>query len=342
MAKITQYLEILLDGKDLTFEQSEALLDTVFDGQVADVQIAAFLAAMRIKKASVSELAGLATSLRKHAVKVAVNVSPLVDTCGTGGAALKTFNISTAAAFVAAGAGAYIAKHGNRGITSRCGSADVLTALGVNVAPGAQRVAECIVDARIGFMFAPAFHPAMKFVQPIRQNLDFSTAFNILGPLANPAAAQAQVLGVSDETLLPRMAETLKTLGLRRAMVVHSSGLDEISTMGKTKIVHLDEGRIWSEELDPTAYGFRLADFSDLAGGDAQVCAGIVRDILHGRETGPRRDIVLLNAAAAIIVAGLAKDFVEGIEKADASITSGAAAECLETLIKISNHQDEN
>lgn len=342
MAKITQYLELLLDGKDLTFEQSEALLDTVFDGQVADVQIAAFLAAMRIKKASVSELAGLATSLRKHAVKVAVNVSPLIDTCGTGGAALKTFNISTAAAFVAAGAGAYVAKHGNRGITSKCGSADVLTALGVNVAPGPQRVAECIVNARIGFMFAPSFHPAMKFVQPIRQNLDFSTAFNILGPLANPATAPMQVLGVSDEALLLRMAETLKTLGLKRAMVVHSSGLDEISTMGRTKLVRLEDGRIWSEELDPTDYGFRIADYSDLAGGDAQACAVIVRDILYGRETGPRRDIVLLNAAAAIVVAGLARDFADGIEKADAAIQTGAAAECLEALIRISNHQGAN
>lgn len=342
MAKITQYLEILLDGKDLTFDQAKALLDTVFDGQVADVQIAAFLAAMRIKKASVSEICGLATSLREHAVRVSVNVSPLVDTCGTGGAALKTFNISTASAFVAAGAGVYIAKHGNRGITSKCGSADVLTALGVNVAPGPERVADCIEKAHIGFMFAPAFHPAMKFVQPIRQNLDFSTAFNILGPLANPAGAHAQVLGVSTEALLPRMAETLKMLGLQRAMVVHSNGLDEISTMNKTKIMHVQDGRIWADELDPVDLGFRQADFADLAGGDAQVCAGVIRDILSGNETGPKRDIVLLNAAAAIVVSGLAKDFVEGIELADASISSGSAARCLEALIKISNHQDEN
>jgi anthranilate phosphoribosyltransferase len=341
MAKITQYLEIILNGKDLTFDQAQSLLDTVFDGQVADVQIAAFLAAMRIKKAAVSEISGLATSLRRHAVKVSVSVSPLVDTCGTGGAAFKTFNISTASAFVAAGAGAYIAKHGNRGITSKCGSADVLTALGVNVAPGPQRVAECIEKAHIGFMFAPAYHPAMKFVQPIRQNLDFSTAFNILGPLANPAAAQAQVLGVSDETLLPRMAETLKILGLKRAMVVHSNGLDEISTMGKTKIMQLADGRIWSEELDPVSLGFRQAEFSDLMGGDALVCAQIIRDILSGVETGLKRDIVLLNAAAAIIVSGLAEDFVRAIEIADDSITSGRAARCLEQMIKISNHQEQ-
>jgi anthranilate phosphoribosyltransferase len=170
MTKITEYLEIILEGNDLTFDQARQLLDIIFEGQVADVQIAAFLAAMRAKKASVEEIAGLASSLRSHAVPVQVNASPLVDTCGTGGAALKTFNISTAAAFVAAGAGVFVAKHGNRGITSQCGSADVLTALGVNVAPGPKCVAKCIEQAHIGFMFAPHYHPAMKHVQPIRQN----------------------------------------------------------------------------------------------------------------------------------------------------------------------------
>ncbi|MCE5186935.1 MAG: anthranilate phosphoribosyltransferase [Planctomycetaceae bacterium] len=339
MAKITKYLEILLDGKDLTFDQSKALLDTVFEGSVADVQIAAFLAAMRIKKASVSEISGLASSLRDHAVRVSVSVSPLIDTCGTGGAAFKTFNISTASAFVAAGAGVYIAKHGNRGITSKCGSADVLTALGVNVAPGPDRVAECIEKAHIGFMFAPAFHPALKFVQSIRQNLDFRTAFNILGPLANPAAAQAQVLGISDESLMPRMAETLRALGLKRAMVVHSNGLDEISTMGRTRVIHLQDGAIWQQELDPVQFGLPLAEFSDLCGGDAQTGAGIIRDILNGIETGAKRDIVLLNAAAAIMVAGLADNFAEGIEMARDSIASGSAAKCLDALVKISNHQ---
>lgn len=337
MAKITEYLELILEGHDLTFEQAEALLDVIFNGEVAEVQIAAFLAAMRVKKAAVSELAGLATSLRKHAVPVKVDVPHLIDTCGTGGAAMKTFNISTATAFVAAGAGAHVAKHGNKGITSVCGSADVLTALGVNVAPGPERVAECIEKAHIGFMFAPKFHPAMKHVQPVRQNLDFRTAFNILGPLANPANVPAQVMGVSDASLMERIIETLGLLGLKRAMVVHSNGLDEISTMGPTRILHLRDGRFCEETLDPTQYGFRLADFNELAGGEATVNAQIIRAILTGREGGAKKDIVLLNAAAAIIVAGLAEDFVEGVEKADRAIASGSALACLEKLVELSN-----
>lgn len=339
MTKITEYLEIILEGSDLTFEQAKQLLDIIFEGQVAEVQIAAFLAAMRAKTASVSEIAGLATSLREHAVAVKVGVSPLVDTCGTGGAALKTFNISTAAAFVAAGAGVFVAKHGNRGITSQCGSADVLTALGVNVAPGPECVAECIEKAHIGFMFAPHYHPAMKHVQPIRKSLDFRTAFNILGPLANPARAEAQVLGVAEESLMSRMIEVLKILGLKRAMVVHSNGLDEISTMGNTKVMQLDDGQIRSYEIDPNEYGIRIADFEELAGGDAQMNAGILRDILNGKATGAKKDIVLLNAAAAIVVSGFAMDFVEGIEKADKAVSNGRALKCLEELITISNRE---
>ncbi|MDH4239831.1 MAG: anthranilate phosphoribosyltransferase, partial [Phycisphaerae bacterium] len=229
MAKITKYLEIILEGGDLTFEQAKELQDTIFQGEVTEVQIAAFLAAMRMKRATASEIAGLARSLRDHAVPVKVDVDRLIDTCGTGGAIVKTFNISTAAALVAAGAGAYVAKHGNRGITSRCGSADVLEELGVNIDPGPETIAECIRQAHIGFMFAPKFHPAMRFVQPIRKSLDFRTAFNILGPLANPAGVTAQVMGVADGALLDRIAETLKTLGAERAMVVHGHGMDEIS-----------------------------------------------------------------------------------------------------------------
>jgi anthranilate phosphoribosyltransferase len=337
MIKITNYLNIILDGKDLTFEQAKSLLDTIFTGEVPEMQIAAFLAAMRVKKASVSELAGLASSLREHAVKVETGLDNLVDTCGTGGAAMKTFNISTAAAFVAAGAGVYVAKHGNRGITSSCGSADVLTALGVNIAPGPEKVAQCIRQAHIGFMFAPKYHPAMKHVQPIRQSLDFRTAFNILGPLANPAGATGQVMGVSDESLMQRIAETLHQLGVKRAMVVHSNGLDEISTMGPTLVIHLEHGRYRNERFDPSYLGIQRADYNDLIGGDAEVNARIVRNIITGQENGPRKDIVVLNAAAAIIVSGLAKDFVEGVELADKAIGNGAAAQCLGRLVEISN-----
>jgi len=337
MTTITEYLEILLDGKDLTFDQAKALQDTIFQGEVTEVQIAAFLAMMRMKRASSGEIAGLAQSLRDHAVPVNVGIDNLVDTCGTGGAIVKTFNISTASGFVAAGAGAYVAKHGNRGITSKCGSADVLDELGVNVAPGPELVAECIRQAHIGFMFAPKFHPAMRFVQPIRKSLDFRTAFNILGPLANPARAQAQVMGVADPELLPRIAETLKLLGVKRAMVLHGQGMDEISLLGKTTILELKDDAITKTELDPAALGFTKASIDQLASGDAITNAAIVRDILSGKETGPRRDIVVLNAAAAIIVAGLASTFEEALPLAKSSIDDGKAMTCLEKLIEISN-----
>lgn len=339
MAKITKYLEIILEGGDLTFEQAKELQDTIFQGEVTEVQIAAFLAAMRMKRATASEIAGLARSLRDHAVPVPVkvDVDRLIDTCGTGGAIVKTFNISTAAAFVAAGAGAYVAKHGNRGITSRCGSADVLEELGVNIGSGPETIAECIRAAHIGFMFAPKFHPAMRFVQPIRKSLDFRTAFNILGPLANPAGVTAQVMGVADSAFLDRIAEALKTLGAKRAMVVHGQGMDEISTLGVTQIRQLIDGNITSVELDPADFGISGASIDELKSGDAITNADILRDILAGKDKGHRRDIVVLNAAAAIIVGNLAGDFKQAIEMANTSVSSGKAMACLEKLIEVSN-----
>ena len=337
MAKITEYLEIILGGDDLTFEQSQSLLDTVFDGDVPEAQVAAFLTAMRAKGPCPEELAGLAGSLRDHAVKIEPGIDNLVDTCGTGGARLKTFNISTASAMVAAGAGAHVAKHGNRGITSKCGSADVLIALGVNVSPGPERIADCIRNAGIGFMFAPDFHPAMKYVQPVRKALDFRTVFNILGPLANPARATSQVMGVPDESLMQMIIETLQKLGLKHAMVVHSDGLDEISTMGPTKILELKDDQITAKTIDPADFGIEKANFEALKGDDAETNAKIVRDILEGTETGPKKDIVVINAAAAIIVAGLADDFKTAIEAANNSIEQGKASDSLKKLIEISN-----
>jgi len=334
---ITEYINLLLDGKDLPFEQATGLLDIIFEGGVSEPQIAAFLTAMRIKGATAAELAGLAKSLRSHAVRVKVDVDNLIDTCGTGGGRFKTSNISTAAAIVAAGAGVYIAKHGNRGITSGCGSADVLEQLGVKIDAGAETVAECIKQAHIGFMFAPRFHPAMKYVQPIRKQLGFRTVFNVLGPLANPANVSAQLLGVGDEGLMQSVAEALKLLGTRYAMVVHSDGLDEISTAGITKIAELKEGRITFKELNPENFGIRLADIEELKVTDAKASAKVLRDILSGREHGPRKDIVILNAAAAIIVSGLAEDFKSAIELANASVSDGAALTCLEKLIEVSN-----
>ncbi len=337
MSTITEYVKLLIEGQDLSFEQATDLLDVIFEGEVPEAQVAAFLTAMRVKGPKAPELAGLAKSLRSHAVAVKVDIDNLVDTCGTGGGAIKTCNISTAAAIVAAGAGVYVAKHGNRGITSKCGSADVLEQLGVKIDASAETVAECIKEAHIGFMFAPMFHPAMKYVQPIRKSLGFRTVFNILGPLANPANAKRQVLGVADEGLMQLVAEALKLLGTQYAMVVHSNGMDEISTVTTTKILELKEDQITSKELDPEELGIGLADIEDLRVSDAKTSATVLREILSGKESGPRKDIVVLNAAAAIIAGGLADDFASAIKSAQTSVSDGRASACLEKLIEVSN-----
>ncbi|MGA2915644.1 MAG: anthranilate phosphoribosyltransferase [Sedimentisphaerales bacterium] len=339
MTKITEYLEILLEGGNLKYEQAKDLLDTVFEGQVAEVQIAAFLAAMRMKKATSEEFAGLAQSLRDHCVKVNTKKMPLIDTCGTGGAPIKTFNVSTAAAIVAAGAGAYVAKHGNRGITSKCGSADVLEALGVKIDCPPDVVAECIENAHIGFMFAPLFHPAMKFVQPIRKSLDFRTAFNILGPLANPAPVSAQIMGVPEESLLDRIAQTFRILGIKQAMVVHGSGLDEISITADTKVVELKDEKTTAYEINPRDFINSSPKMSELIGTSAEQNAKIIKNVLYGSNKGPARDIIMLNAAAAIKVASLADDLRSGMKKAAESIDGKAAVMCLEKLIEISNRK---
>jgi anthranilate phosphoribosyltransferase len=337
MTAITEFIEPLLHGDDLSFEQTTRLLDIIFEGEVPEVQVAAFLTAMRAKGTTASELAGLAKSLRSHAVAVKADIDNLVDTCGTGGGAFKTCNISTAGAIVAAGAGVYVAKHGNRGITSSCGSADVLEQLGVKIDAGAETVAKCIRQAHIGFMFAPMFHPAMKYVQPIRKALGFRTVFNMLGPLANPAGATAQVLGVGDVSLMERMAEALKLLGTKYAMVAHSNGLDEISTAGVTSILELRDGQISKKELNPEELGIRPVNMDELKVTDAKTSAKVLRAILTGKEKGPRKDIVVLNAAAAIIAGDLADDFKSAMGKADASVSDGKALGCLEKLIEVSN-----
>ena len=337
MAAITEYIVQLMQGKSLSIEQAEQLLDIIFEGQVPEVQIAAFLTAMQVKKPGAEELAGFAGSLRKHAVPVKVDVDNPVDTCGTGGGAVKSCNVSTAAAIVAAGAGVYVAKHGNRGITSKCGSADVLEELGVKIDASADIVTRCIKEARIGFMFAPVFHPAMKYVQPVRKSLGFRTVFNLLGPLANPAGVQRQVLGVAEEGLMDIIAEALMLLGVRYAMVVHSSGMDEISTAAVTKIVELRDGRIAAKKLSPQDLGIRLAKVDQLKVTDAKTSAAIIRSILTGKEIGPHRDIVIVNAAAAIIVGGLADNFESAMKLANASVSGGGALACLEKLIEVSN-----
>ncbi len=337
MATITELIKPLLADEHLSIEQAEQLLDTIFVGEVSDAQIEMFLIAMRKNGVTAAELAGLAKSLRKHAVPVRVEIDNLIDTCGTGGGAIKTSNISTAAAIVAAGAGVYVAKHGNRGITSRCGSADVLEELGVKIEASADVVAECIKGAHIGFMFAPMFHPAMKYVQPIRKRLGFRTVFNILGPLANPAGVQRQVMGVADENLMEIIAEALKLLGSKYVMIVHSNGLDEISTVTVSRILEFKDGKISLRELNPKDFGFAPANIEELKVSDAKTSAKAILGIISGKEQGPRKDIVVLNAAAAIIVGGLADNFESAINKAKDSVNSGKAMECLQRLIGISN-----
>ncbi|MBN1815744.1 MAG: anthranilate phosphoribosyltransferase [Sedimentisphaerales bacterium] len=337
MTQINEYLEILVSGNDLRFEQARALLDTIFEGGVSEIQVAAFLTAMRTKGVTVPELAGLAGSLRDHAVRVEAGLDNMIDVVGTGGAKVKVFNISTAAAIVAAGAGVRVAKHGNRAITSTCGAADVLTALGVNVSPGPAVVAECIRTAGIGFMFAPSYHPAMKYVQPVRKALGFRTVFNILGPLANPARVKRQMTGVASEELLRQVMEAQQMLGMERCMVVHSEGLDEIGTMGTTQILSLQEGEITEMAIRPEDFGMCRATLDALRGGDADTNANILRGIFSGKDTGCRKDIVVLNAAAAIMVAGRTDDFTNGIELADTAIRDGKAQATLEKLIEVSN-----
>ncbi len=337
MPRISGYIEQLLEGRSLSLEQAGDLLDRIFDGDVPEAQVAAFLTAMRVKGPTAPELAGLAASLRSHAIAVDVDVDRLVDTCGTGGGRVKTFNVSTAAAIVAAGAGVYVAKHGNRGITSGFGSADVLEELGVKIDAVPGVVAECIRQARIGFMFAPVFHPAMKYVQPVRRALGFRTVFNVLGPLANPAGAKRQVLGVGDEQLMRLVIDALQLLGAEYAMVVHAEGMDEISTLTSTRIFELKAGQVTEKRLNPRQLGIACAEIESLKAGDSHQSAAFIRNILGGKESGPPRDIVALNAAAAIVAADLADDFPGAIEMAHKAIRSGSAAECLEKLIEISN-----
>ncbi len=342
MESIVEYIEPLLEGRDLSQEQAAGLLDAVFAGNIPEAQIAAFLTAMRVKGTTAGELAGLAGSLRSHAVRVIAGVSPLVDTCGTGGGTVKTCNVSTGAGIVAAGAGVYVAKHGNRGITSKCGSADVLEALGVKIDLGPEAVAACIREARIGFMFAPMFHPAMKYVQPVRKALGFRTVFNQLGPLANPAGVKRQVMGVADITLMETMAEALRLLGAEYAMVVHSDGLDEISTLGPTKVIEIKDGQTIRKEIRPEDVGFSRARAQDLSVEDSAESAATMRAILSGKEKGPKRDIVILNAAAAIVAGGVADGFEDGLTRAAESIDTGKAIECLETWIRVSQAERDS
>jgi len=324
----------VIAGRDLSPAEAEAVMDEIMTGQATQAQIGAFLAGLRMKGETPEEIAAFARVMRAHAVRVTPHVAgTLVDTCGTGGDGAQTFNISTAAAFVAAGAGVPVVKHGNRGVSSRCGSADVLAALGVTIGTvPADRLADIVGEAGIVFLFAPDHHPATKYVMAARGELGCRTVFNILGPLANPASAGAQVLGVYDKNLTVPVAEVLRLLGISRAMVVYGSGLDEITFTGETNVTELYGDRITNYTVTPEQFGFARAAPADLIGGDPEENARIVRAVLAGKP-GAARDIVLMNAGAAIYVGGRAKTLAEGIRLAADSIDSGRAAGKLDALV---------
>jgi anthranilate phosphoribosyltransferase len=349
---ITEAVRVLVERRDLTRIEAAAAMEAIMSGAATNAQIAAFLTALRMKGETVEELIGFAQVMRQKVARVrtrgeevaaltGTDREMLIDTCGTGGDASGSFNISTATAFVVAGAELKVAKHGNRsmsGLTSSslCGSADVVEALGVNLELTPAQVAQCIDEVGIGFLYAPLLHTAMKHVMAARREIGVRTVFNLLGPLTNPAGANAQVIGVAAPALTEKLARVLAELGTVRAFVVHGAdGLDEISNSGESRVSEVREGMVRSFAVRPEDFGLPRATLADLRGGDREQNAQIVREILAG-EAGPRRDIVLMNATAALVVGGKARDLKEGVGLAAQSIDSGAAREKLDSLIDLS------
>jgi anthranilate phosphoribosyltransferase len=326
----------LLAGESLEAGEARAAMAEIMEGAATPAQIAGFVVALRFKGATAEEITGLVESMRAYSQKVEVSADVL-DTCGTGGDKSGTFNVSTAAALVCAGAGVSVAKHGNRAATSRCGSADVLEALGVKIDLDPAGVANCITEVGIGFCFAPVFHPAMRHAGMPRKELGIPTIFNFLGPLTNPAGAKRQALGVSDPAMLERMVEVLRRLGSSHVVAFHGhGGLDELALSGPSRVVELKDGNVVESEVNPAELDLEAAGPQDLAGGTAEENARAIRQVLEG-ERGPRRDIVLLNAAAGLVASALAPDMREGIVLAAQSVDSGAAAQTLDRFAEVSN-----
>jgi len=344
---IAEAVRALVDRKDLSRIEAAGAMEAIMTGAATNAQIAAFLTALRMKGETVEELIGFAQVMRQKAVKVRSRASEVVaatgtdremllDTAGTGGDASGTFNVSTATAFVVAGAGLKVAKHGNRSVSSLCGSADVVETLGINIELAPAKVARCVDEVGIGFLYAPLLHTAMKHVMAARREMGIRTVFNMLGPLTNPAGANAQIIGVYSDALTEPLARALAELGTLRAFVVHGQdGLDEISNTGLTHISEVHEGVVRSSAVTPEDFGLPRASIKDLRGGDREENADIIRRVLAG-EPGPRRDIVLMNAAAALVVGGKARDFKEGVALAAQSIDSGSAAAKLQGLTLLS------
>ena len=321
---ITEAIRSVVDGDDLDSATATALMDAILEDEMTPAQFGALVTALRFKGETAAEIAGFAASMTRHALRVDVDSAALVDTCGTGGGRTRWVGISTAAAIVAAGAGAVVAKHGNRGVTRPVGSSDVLEALGVNLMAGPNLVAQALAEARVAFMFAQAFHPAMRYVAPLRREIGIRTVFNILGPLTNPAGAQRRLLGVGDPTLVPTIGEALRLLDIGRALVVHGhSGVDEISLTGPTRVLELKDGAVSEYDLTPDDFGLPLVDSTELETHDAESVASLTRALLAGDRTGPRRDVVLANAAGALVAAGIASDWRDGVARASDAIESG-------------------
>ena len=337
---IKDSIQKLIDGTSLTYEESREVMKEIMSGQATNAQIAAFLTALRMKGETVEEIRAFAEIMKEYSHQIRPRIKGrLVDTCGTGGDKIKTFNVSTAAAFVVAGAGVAIAKHGNRSVTSQSGSADVLERLGFNLTMTPEAVQRSVEQVGIGFMFAPAFHPAMKYAIGPRREIGVRTIFNVLGPLTNPACANAQVLGVYDRKLTGPLARALQRLGCEEAMVVHGlDGLDEISTVGKTAIAWLREDEVTTTETVPKDFGVKHARIEEIKGTTPEESAEVLFKILnnHYPANDPRKEIVLVNSAAGIIVGGKAEDFNYGMELSRKSIDSGNAYKKLKALIKAS------
>lgn len=334
---IKEAITKLVEKTDLTGGETEAVMEEIMNGLATQAQIASFLTALRIKGETVEEITGAARVMRSKATRINVSDHNIVDTCGTGGDRSHTFNISTSAAFVVAGAGVTVAKHGNRSVSSACGSADVLKALGVNIDIQPERVERCVNEIGIGFLFAPVHHPAMRYAIGPRQEIGIRTMFNILGPLTNPAGASCQIIGVYSAHLTETLAHVLLNLGSTHCMVVHGSdGLDEITITGETRVSEGRKGKVRTYQIRPGDYGIKTGTIEDIKGGNADDNAGILMKILQG-EMGQRRDIVLLNAAAGIFVGGKASDLNSAIRVAEESIDSGKALAKLEALKRATN-----
>ena len=332
----------LTSGENLNRSEAREVMLSLMQGEASDAQIGALLIALRMKGETSDEIAGLAEGMREAATNIYPARRPLLDTCGTGGDRLSTFNISTAAAFIAAGAGVSVAKHGNRAVSSTCGSADVLEELGVGIDLEPQRVRECIDEVGIGFLFAPRFHPAMRHVMKARREIGIPTAFNLLGPLTNPASANAQLLGVGSRKYGLLLATALREIGVRHAMVVHSEdGMDELTTTSNNFIWEVNDEGVREYMLDARDLGFRSCSVADLCGGDSLTNARIIKNEVLAGIASPRRDVAVLNAAAAITVAGVAGTLGEGLDLANRSIDSGAARNKLDELAAFTSEDEQ-